>query len=216
MARRDKPPEAPEDHQEAELVAGGSADVEKPPPVRGMNAQEATPMMPQFSKTARERILTMVERDEKTQLTEMGMAQQIVGQLAIAEADKTRLLELFLRFANKEGLRRNDLELSQRQYMWFMMADKERDMGHIKDLTEAVIGMADKYAAVQQQQAASKVGEAMEVISVVSQLPLMVALQELALEKLQRKKALKNSEKEKLRKKLQAQIRALEEEEQEE
>jgi hypothetical protein len=209
MSRRDKDEILPP-KKEAELNPSNGAQAS---PARAMNAQEAEP--PAFSKTAREKILTMIERESSQELSERGLMVDIMGKLAIAESDKNRMLELYDKARHKEGARRNDFELSQRQFLWLMMASKERDTDHIKNLNEAFIGMVDKYAEVKQADAKSKAGEIVEVLTLVSQIPIFVALQELAMKALSKKKPLDDPKKERLRQQLQAQLKAIEDDDEE-
>lgn len=194
----------PEDAKPEQELLPSNASVPKP-----MNAADAEPAPP-FSKTAREKILQHIEKESSMELTERGQMIEIMGKLAVAESDKNRLLELYDKARHREGARRNDFELSQRQYMWFMMADKERDQNHIKNLNEAFVGMVDKYAEAKQMDAKSKVGEIVEVATAVLQMPIFVALQELAMEKLMKKKPLKDPAKEKARRQLLKQLEQLE------
>lgn len=177
-----------------------------------MNAQDATPphQAQPPAKRKRSSRRELKEEESESEVSERGMYLEVLGKLAVAEADKNRLLEIFDKSRQREGARRNDFEQSQRHYLWFMMADKERDMGHIKSLNEAFIGMLDKYAEAKQLDAKSKVGEVIEVITAVLQVPIFVALQELAMERLQKKKALKDPAKEKRRRQLERELAALE------
>ena len=188
--------------------------VEKPPQYSHIKPNELPEDRPPARRT-RERSLKHEEKEAESELTEKGMFLEIVGKLAVAEADKNKLLELWIKKEAKDSARRNDFELSQRQYLWFMMADKERDMGHIRDLAGAFIGLADKYGEIKQQDAKSKVEEIMMVATGVLQIPIFVELQSMLVEKLKRKKPLADPRKEKMRRKLQREIEALEETEEE-
>ncbi len=161
------------------------------------------------AKRERERKRELKESDKETEISERGLLIEILGKATIAEADKNRLLEVFDKSRQREGARRNDFEQSQRQYMWFMMADKERDMGHVRGLTDAFIGLADKYGEVKQQDAKSKVAEIMEVVTLFLQVPIIAQLQNVVLEKLSKPKPLKDPAKEKRRRQLQRELDAL-------
>ncbi len=170
----------------------------------------------QPAKRSRERSLEHKEKDKTEEISEQGMLVEILGRLAVNEGDKNRLLDLYDRMRVREGIRTDNLQRSQRDYMGFMMADKSRDMTHIKDITTAFIGLADKYGEMKQAAQPSKAEEIAGVFTIVMQMPIMVALQEMLIERLGKKKPLKDPAKEKERRRLLKQLNSLEAEDEDE
>ena len=154
------------------------------------------------------------ESAKEEEYTLQGQFLDLVAKsTALTQTEKNQYLELFTKGFTKEAHRRFELELSQRQYMWFMMADKERDMGHIGNLVNAFIGLADKYGEVKQATPESKAEAVMNVLGKVFELPPIAMFMGMATEWFQERAAkkarLKDPMKERRRRQLQKELDAL-------